>query len=134
VRRFFAALPRPTGLSDDLRRLELLSLYMARYLSWVHERRRREENAEYWPEGSPRAEDLPDIDTPTREAFDAFVDGSLSMVTPPLAQFIDETPEGIVPEGADPIYRIASSLDVSYLLAARAHLLSLPDGLFGALP
>ena len=129
VRRFFAALTQLTPLGDDLRRLEVLSLHMARYSSWARERRFREEKAQYWPEGSPPAEDLPDLETPTREAFDAFVDGSLTMDAPPLEQFIDETPEGVVPRGAEPIYRIASSVDVSYLLAARAHLLSLPDGL-----
>lgn len=129
VRRFFATLPQLPALRNDLRRLEVLSLRMARYSSWAHERRRREEGAHYWPEGSHRAEDLPDLETPTREAFDAFVDGSLPMDAPPLEQFIDETPEGLVPSDAEPIYRIASSVDVSYLLAARAHLLSLPDGL-----
>ena len=129
VCRFFAALTQLPALSDDLRRLDVLSLHMARYLRWARERRDREENAQYWPEGSPRAEELPDLETPTREAFDAFVDGSLSMEAPRLEQFIDETPEGLVRWGAEPIYAIASSLDVTYLLAARAHLLSLPDGL-----
>jgi hypothetical protein len=129
VRRFFLALEQLPALNDDLRRLELLSLHMARYSSWVHERHHREEGAQYWPEGSPRAEDLPDVETPTREAFEAFVSGSLSIDAPPLEQFIAETPAGLVPQRAKPIYRIASSVDMSYLLAARAHLLSLPDGL-----
>lgn len=130
VRRFFAALTQHHALHDDLRRLEVLSLHMARYLNWAHERRRRQEHAEHWPEG-PRAEDLPNLETPTQDAFEAFVDGSLTMDAPSLEQFIEETPVALVPADADPIYRIASAVDVSYLLAARAHLLSLPDGLPG---
>lgn len=128
VQRFLAALTQRSALPDDLRRLEVLSLHWARYLSWVREYRQRRERTEHWPEG-PRAEDLPDIETPTEEAFAAFVDGSLTMDAPPLGQYIDDTPAGIISPEADPIYRLASAVDISYLMAAHTHLLSLPDGL-----
>jgi hypothetical protein len=61
---------------------------------------------------------LPDVETPTRELLDAFVDGSLPTVLHEVSTFVDQTPDGLVPPMAEGVHRIAHAVDVSYLLAA----------------
>ena len=129
VRRFFHAIAGMPALAEDVRRLETLSFHRARFASWVRERRHREEGTEYWPEGAPTVDDLPDVVTPTEAAFHAFVEGTLETDPPALQQFIDATPAGLVHPSAEGLYRLACSLDVSYLISARAHALCLTDHL-----
>ena len=131
VRRFFASVEHWPSLETDGRRLETLSLYWARYLTWLSERRRREQGQAYWPDNAPRVEDLPDLRPEIEGVFAAFMDGSLNAVAPTLEAFIAQTPEEMLPTVGDPLYLLAHAIDVSYLAAARAHMFSLPETLGG---
>lgn len=130
VRRLFLTLQGYPYLLEDARRLEVLSLHWARCVSWLHERRHRQEAQEQpWQPAGPRVEDLPDLRPEIEGVFAAFADGSLDPTAPSLQTFIAATPAGMIPTEADPLYRIAHALDVSYLVAARVHLFSLPADL-----
>lgn len=127
VRRVFATVQGYLSLREDGRRLEVLSLHWARCVSWLHERRHREQAQEHpWQTHAPRVEDLPDLRPEIERVFAAFADGSLDPAAPSLQTFIAETPAGMIPPVTDPLYRIAHALDVSYLVGSRAHLFSLP--------
>ena len=127
VRRFFASLQRFPSLRTDERRLETLSLYWARCLSWLHERRHREQVKGYWSDEAPRVEDLPDLRPEIEGALAAFVDESLETEAPTLQEFIDQTPEEMLPRVGGQLDRLAHAIDVSYLANARVHVFSLPE-------
>lgn len=129
VRRFFAAIQRYPSLQTDGRRLETLSLYWARFLSWLHERRHREEQQRYWPGSAPRVEDLPDLQPELEAVFLAFAHGTLDAETARLREFIEQTPEEMMPSVGDRGHRLAHAVDLAYLTAALTHVLSLPDEL-----
>ena len=130
VRRLFGAVQGRPAVATDARRLEMLSLNWARTLSWLHARRHREELRQGpWHEDESALPELPDLAPEIEAVFTAFVDGSLDPATPSLEDFIAQTPEAMLPRVADPLYRIAHTLDVAYLLAARVHLFSLTGDL-----
>jgi hypothetical protein len=132
VRRLFAAVQGHPALATDARRLEVLSLNWARTLSWLHARRHREELQQLpWHEDKPALPELPDLAPEIEAVCAAFVDGSLDPAAPSLEDFIAQTPEAMLPRVADPLYRIAHTLDVAYLVAARVHLFSLTADLEG---
>lgn len=125
VSRFFARAVERDELRGELPRLEHLSLHYARLLAWFNERKTRQDNADWWPEGSPTVDDLPDVLTPAEAIARAFVEGTLDE-KPSVADFIAETPAGLVSERADARHRIFHSLGFDYLVAARLHALVLP--------
>ena len=129
VRRLYAAVEQYPELADDVRRLEVVALYWSRFISWQHARRHREQRAEFSPGGGQAAPDLPDLGEPTKRILDAFVDGTLTLEAPSLAEFIESTPDGLIPGRASGMTRITYALSVSHLVAAWNHLLTLSDGL-----
>jgi hypothetical protein len=127
VRRLMARVADLASLGAELRRLEFVSLVWARWLAFTHERNHRVEASEYWPD-APKVEDLPDIETPTREVLAAFEEGQLSDQPPGLSEWVASTPEGLI-RVRDRRSRALSVLDADYLLAAFDHLLKLPPQL-----
>jgi hypothetical protein len=128
VSRFFAAVSRQQELVAELPALEYFALHFARFLAWVRERQHRVENAEFWPEGSPTVEELPDVHGPTNAVAEAFITGTLEE-TSSVAAFIEQTPDGLVSPRADARDRLWLALSFEYLLATRWHALVLPVGL-----
>ena len=76
VSRTFTEIARHTALATDLHRLEHVSLVWARFCSWRHELRHREETARHGFGAVSAPAALPDLRTPTREALDAFTTGN----------------------------------------------------------
>lgn len=126
VARFSAHVAAYSGLRDDLRRLDVVALHYARFMAWSRERDTRAEQAQYWGDDGPRADDLPDLVGPTEACLAAFVDGSLTTELPDLEQFVADTPaEMLRRAGRD---RLGAVLDLSRLLAGWGHLLQIqPD-------
>lgn len=125
VSRLFVAVSRQQELVAELPGLEYFTLHFARFLAWLHERQHRVENAEFWPEGSPTVEELPDVEGPTNAVAEAFIAGILDE-TSSVAAFMEETPTGLVSPRADARHRLWLALSFEYLLAARWHTLLLP--------
>ena len=109
-------------LADELQRLEHLSLYWARFVSWLAERRHREESAQHGFGQSPSPDDMPDLPTPTRAAVDDFTRGTLEVETPRLADWVASTPDGMIGAAMGPRHRSLSLVNLGYLTAARRHL------------
>jgi hypothetical protein len=127
VSRIFARADQIPELGEGLRQLEVVGLQFARYLAWRQERDHRLRFAEHEFSDTPSPDDLPDIETPTREMLDAFVTGALTPEVWRLRTFVAETPQGL---GAYRRRSVRSNalriIDPQYLLAAFAHLLRLP--------
>lgn len=130
VRRVMFRMAEEPPLAGELRRLEHLALVWARWLAYRHERRSRQKAASYDWAQAPRVEDLPDVETPTREALAAFERGDPAADPPRLAEWIASTPEGLVRTRRGRS-RALPVLDADYLLAAFDHLLTLGPGLEG---
>jgi hypothetical protein len=124
VRRVMARVAEQPPLRAELRRMEHLALVWARWLAFGHERRQREDAARYGIEDAPSVDDLPELETPTREALAAFETGELSDRPPRLSEWVATTPEGLV-RTRRRRYRAFSLLDPDYLMAAFDHLLVL---------
>lgn len=128
VRQTFRTVAAYPSLAAGLGQLEHLSLHFARYRAWRQERSHRERHAELDFGPAPAVADMPDVETPTHEALDEFVAGSLPL-PPSLSAWIDDTPEGMVGPAMGARHRTLSKVDPGYLVAARAHL---PEALAGA--
>jgi hypothetical protein len=121
VRNTFRRVARQPSLADDLRRLEHLSLYWARFISWRHELRHREEYPRHGMGTGPSPGALPDLETPTRAALDGFVSGTLPVTAPRLRDWVAATPEGMLGAAMGARDRSVSVVSLGYLLAARSH-------------
>jgi len=129
VARLFTGVAMSPALRNPLQQLETVALHWARFLAWQHERQRRRHFAEQGFEGAPSPDDLPDVETPTREALESFEADTLSAEKPRLADWLAETPDGLVVVGArrSARTRALNRVDPEYLLAAFLHLLTLDD-------
>jgi hypothetical protein len=121
VERTFARVAALPELGSELHRLERLAFHWARFAAWSRERRDRLEYAKYEIDDSPLADELPDLETPTREAIDAFVTGTLEDTIPSLVHWVEATPAGKTRRRDDARWRLASAIDLNYLLRAMAH-------------
>lgn len=123
VRRVMYRIGLEPSLANELRQLEHVALIWSRWLTYRRERQRREDAASYEWQEAPSVEDLPDVESPTREAVIAFERGELGD-SPRLTDWVASTPEGLVTSrrGRN---RALSVLDAEYLLAAFDHLLNL---------
>jgi hypothetical protein len=128
VSRLFMRVAERSELDDELLRLEYVSLHYARYLAWLRERQHRQEGASWWPEGSPVVDDLPDVPAAAEETARLFVSGALE-ATSSVADFIAETPEGLVSKRVDGRHRIFLSVSFEYVVAARVHALAITEEL-----
>jgi hypothetical protein len=127
VRQTMRAVATYPSLAEGMEQLEHLTLHFARYRAWRQERSHRERSAELDFGPAPTVTDMPDVESPTRQALAQFVAGSLSP-PPSLSAWIDDTPVGMVGPAMGPRARAFSKIDPGYLIAARTYL---PETLAG---
>jgi hypothetical protein len=127
VGRLFDAVEKQSALKDDLLRLERLALQWARYAAWRSEKHRRKHFEDYPDFDGPRASDLPDVETPTRQAYEAFRSGELEPELPSFRAFLAETPDGMIGRRATRRPQLVQSINLEYFWAAFRHLLRMPD-------
>lgn len=114
------------GMPEDRARLEQIALLRARHLAWLQEKRHREDRPEF-ADDWPSVKDLPDVETPLREALADFVDQRGEPPALDLESFLDDTPEGMLGAAMNARRRSTVLVDFDYLLAAFSDLLTSPD-------
>lgn len=135
-------------LADDLCRLEHLTLHRARLSMWhnnIDPYFEEDDDLDFDTDIDPQEADgldvdqkdeepghgpidgLPELETATEAAFDAFVDGSLPADVPRLADWIATTLATRLPDAHDAHSHTLRTLDLGYLVASRPHFTALAD-------
>jgi hypothetical protein len=123
VARTFRNVSHHPSLATDLRALEHVSLFWARYAAWKRQQKRRAESAAVGRQGATE-EPVLDLGGPTRDVVDAFVVGELSSDVPRLTEWVADTPKGMIGTRTREHMRVLLSISFGYLVRARVHLIN----------
>ncbi len=108
--------------------MEVLALQWSRFLAWRHEYEHRVRYSEHGLGEGRSPADLPDLESPMRASFDAFVDETLPAELPRLAEWLRSSPPELQSLRLGRRHQISAVADLEYLVAAFLHRFAAEDG------